>query len=382
MYSIFDYGDMIADRVRFEAYSKALRQVMKPGAVVLDLGTGSGIFALLACKLGARRVYALETSNAIAVAAELALANGCADRITFMQELSTRAQLPERAEVIISDLRGVLPLLEQHLPSLIDARRRLLAPGGTLLPWRDHLWASLLEAPELHQRHFRPWQQDLFGLDTQPCRRLLANLWQRASLTTAQLLTEPQCWATLDYHTLTTPNLRGEIFWRVARPGTAHGLGLWFDAELVEGIGFTCAPDQPKTIYGQAFFPWPQAVSLNPGDEVTITLQADLVNNDYIWQWHSRIHDANCPQALKAEFKQSSFWGEPLSPQQLRKRAETFVPRLNQEGQISHFILQRMTGNVALGEIARDLAHAFPHVFPTWQAALNRVAELAAGYAE
>ena len=60
MYSIADYGAMIADDVRMGAFVRALRQAIKPGAVVIDIGTGTGIFALLACRFGARRVYAIE----------------------------------------------------------------------------------------------------------------------------------------------------------------------------------------------------------------------------------------------------------------------------------------------------------------------------------
>src|SRR5689334_15245373 len=134
MYSPSGYCAMIADGVRTAAYAEALRRAVKPGAVVLDIGTGTGIFALLACRSGARRVYAVEPDPAIQVARATAEANGCADRITFLQDLSTRLTLPESADVIVADLRGVLPLFGHHLPSLADARRRHLAPGGTLIP--------------------------------------------------------------------------------------------------------------------------------------------------------------------------------------------------------------------------------------------------------
>ena len=59
MYSLSTYGDMIADQPRMDAYLQALRQTVKPECVVADIGTGTGIFALLACKFGARRVYAI-----------------------------------------------------------------------------------------------------------------------------------------------------------------------------------------------------------------------------------------------------------------------------------------------------------------------------------
>jgi predicted RNA methylase len=73
MYSNPGYVSMIAERVRMRAYTAALRNAVKPGSVVLDLGAGKGIFAVLACRFGARRVYAIEPSDAIEVASQTAV---------------------------------------------------------------------------------------------------------------------------------------------------------------------------------------------------------------------------------------------------------------------------------------------------------------------
>src|SRR5690349_9070488 len=134
MYSLHFYGEMMADTGRVEPYIEALRQRVGPDSVVLDLGCGPGLFALLACKFGARRVFAVEPDNTINIAREAAAANGFANRIEFFQNLSTEITLPEPATIIVSDLRGVLPWFQQHLPSIIDARQRLLSPGGVLIP--------------------------------------------------------------------------------------------------------------------------------------------------------------------------------------------------------------------------------------------------------
>ena len=124
MYSLHFYGQMLADAPRVDAYAAALRQAVTPDSVVLDLGCGPGVFAMLACQLGARRVYAIEPDNVINIAREAAAANGFADRIEFFQSLSTDVTLPEPATIIISDLRGVLPFYQGHIPAIIDARRR------------------------------------------------------------------------------------------------------------------------------------------------------------------------------------------------------------------------------------------------------------------
>jgi len=157
MYSVSDYGSMIADSVRMDAFVQALRQAVKPESVVLDLGTGTGIFALLACQFGARRVYAVEPNDAIQVAREIAVANGYTERIEFIQNISTKVTLPERADVIISDIGGLLPWLEHLIPSISDARQRLLAPGGLLIPQRDIMWAALVEASKLYSHYTTPW---------------------------------------------------------------------------------------------------------------------------------------------------------------------------------------------------------------------------------
>jgi len=76
MYSVFDYGDMIADAGRVDAYSAALRARVKSESVVLDIGVGTGILTLLACKAGAKKVYAVEPDGIIQLARETVAANG------------------------------------------------------------------------------------------------------------------------------------------------------------------------------------------------------------------------------------------------------------------------------------------------------------------
>ena len=88
-YSLAGYGGMITDRVRLGAYTRALEQAVRPGCRVLDLGAGTGIFSLLACRFGAGHVDAVEPDEVIQVARVNAEANGFADRISIHQAVST-----------------------------------------------------------------------------------------------------------------------------------------------------------------------------------------------------------------------------------------------------------------------------------------------------
>jgi protein arginine N-methyltransferase 1 len=321
MYSLHFYGQMFADAPRMDAYAAALRHTVKPDSVVMDLGSGPGVFGLLACKLGARRVYAVEPENVISLAREAAAANGFADRIEFFQSLSTEITLSEPASIIISDLRGVLPWFQQHIPSITDARTRLLARGGVLIPRRDNLWAAVAEAPDRYEEIVGPWQNNKFDLDLSAATRLITNTWRKTRIKPEQLLTAPICWTTIDYYEVDSPDIRAEISWRAARKGTAHGIAVWFDSELVDDIGFSNHPSAPELIYGNGFFPFSQPVELSAGDRIKLRLAAKMVQDDYVWRWDTDFFagDESLP---KASFKQSTFFGVPLSPDQLRKHEQ------------------------------------------------------------
>ncbi len=314
MYSVHFYGQMLADATRMEAYAAALREEVNPDSVVLDLGCGPGVFALLACKLGARRVYAVEPENIIGLAREAAVANGFSDRLEFFETLSTEVTLPEPATIIISDLRGVLPWFEQHIPSIIDARERLLTRLGVLIPQRDMLWAAVVEAAEQYEELVGPWQ-DQFDLDLSAGTRLVTNHWRKSRIKPEQLLTSPIHWTTLDYYEVTNPDIHAEISWRAARNGTAHGLAVWFDSELVDGVRISNHPAAPEMIYGTGFFPFSKPVEVLEGESIAVRLAADLVNDGYVWRWDTEV-------AGKASFKQSTFLGVPLSTNRLRKLAQ------------------------------------------------------------
>ena len=312
MYSLHFYGQMLGDAPRMDAYVAALRRAVRPDSVVLDLGCGPGVFALLACKFGARRVYAVEPDNVIGVAREAAAANGCADRIEFFESLSTEITLPEPATIIISDLRGVLPWFEQHIPSIVDARERLLAPGGVLIPRRDVLWAAVIEAHEQYEDLVGPWRK--FDLDLSAGTRRITNTWRKSYLTPEQLLVDPVCWTAIDYYEVQSADVRAEISWRAARSGTAHGVAVWFDSELANDISFSNHPAAPKLIYGVGLFPFSQPVTITEGEHIQLRLAADLVNDGYVWRWDTDFS--------KASFKQSTFYGAPLSQARLRKSVQ------------------------------------------------------------
>lgn len=104
-----------------------------------------------------------------------------------------------------------------------------------------------------------------------------------------------------------------EISWRAARSGTAHGFVVWFESELIDGVSFSNRPGTPETIYGNGLFPFSEPVALNEGDQIRLQLGARMVKGDYVWRWDT------CFERQKVNFKQSTFFGVPLSSKTLRQ---------------------------------------------------------------
>jgi protein arginine N-methyltransferase 1 len=380
-YSVDSYGAMIRDQRRTGPFVEALRQAIQPGSVVLDIGTGTGIFAFLACQFGAARVYAIEPDNAIEVGRRCAKAIPGGERITWIQGLSTEMDLPERVDVVIGDLHGVLPFFKGNIESLADARVRHLKPGGRMIPSRDVLYAVPAQAPEEYSHVQMPWRQNPYGLDVSAGAPFVFNQWWRARSEPAlaeNLLSSPRRWGVVDYAAGVNQGLDSPLDWEIERPGTLHGLYVWFDGDLGDGVGYSNAPNLPEMVYGRAFFPFEQPTEVAPGDRLHVELTLRQVKGENVFRWKSQITSA--AGLTKSRFDQSTFKATLINHDTLRKASADYVPTLNADGQVARAVLQAMVGERSLQQIADQLAVQFPEKFKTPDIALELASRLSKAY--
>ncbi|MEO6786642.1 MAG: class I SAM-dependent methyltransferase [Chthoniobacteraceae bacterium] len=126
---------LLRDAPRNRAFHRALKANVNPGSAVLDIGSGSGLWAITAAKLGARKVVAIEMQPLLAgLIRALARDHGVADRVEVIQGDSRQVRLPREFDIVISETIGHLIFDEQVVEIMIDARERFLKPGGTLIP--------------------------------------------------------------------------------------------------------------------------------------------------------------------------------------------------------------------------------------------------------
>lgn len=377
-YSLADYGWMIDQAVRSDAYVEALRRAVKPGHIVYDIGSGPGIFAIVACRFGAAKAVAIETDPSVYLAPTLAQDAGVGDRLEIFARPSTEFRPTARADVIISDLRGITPLYERHIPSIVDCRERLLKPNGTLIPAYDRIFLALVESERAYRTVEFPWSQNRLDLPLDTARSFVANAPQAPRFDEDELLSEGLVIETIDYRTVCSADFSMPYDLIASRSGTAHGLACWFDTELVPGVGYSTAPGSACTVYRSTFFPFPQPVSLSTGDRVSGEIVATLEGRDYTWSWRSAFARSVAKEPL--EFRQSSAFATAFSPTQLQHASERYVPCASESLALDRFILGCIDGSRSLGDIAA-LAHAnFPDKLPSIAAALTHVADLAARY--
>jgi SAM-dependent methyltransferase len=374
---VFDHGAMIADQVRIDAYQRALKRAITPQSCVVDIGTGSGILALLAAKLGARRVYAIELDDVIGLARRLILDNGLGDRITLIQADAREVTLEERADVIVSDIGGHLPWHGCHLSAINHARSQLLAAGGVMIPAVDRVAAAVVSCNNMAWRS--PWQHAPDGLDVSAAAEAAASEIRGHRFEPDDLLSDPIPFATLDYRAALETDFEQQINFDITRQGAACGVALWFDRDLSDGI---CIENSPRAmasqnaarIYRQLLFPWPKDVDVIKGDSVRLSLQARLSGADYDWSWDSLIRKLAGGNIQGIRFKQST--APPAE-----NGAGTSSAELSEEGKALRLCLSLMQAGADNEAIADALMRGFPQRYLRRETALAHVAALCREYA-
>ena len=240
---------MLHDVERVAAYLRAIREVVRPDDIVVDLGTGTGVLAVAAAKAGARHVYAIEESAIGDTAQEVFATNGLSDRITLVRGHSTRVELPERGTVLVTETLGNDPLDEGILFFVADARRRLLVPGARLIPSAIDLVLQLVEAPiddTLSERVIAEWLHR-YGVDLHPLlhrHRAAVTRLSHEPETLARLArcSEPVRSERLALDADAEPDAERSLRIRATAPAAHVGVAVGYDAHLSPSVVLRVGP--------------------------------------------------------------------------------------------------------------------------------------------
>ena len=370
-----EHREYLSDAVRVAAFRDAIREVVAPGSVVLDLASGSGVLGLLACEAGASRVYAVEVTGMVEIARAAAAVNGHGERLIGIHGLSTEISLPEPVDAIVCDQIGRFGFEAGILEHGSDARRRFLKAGGTMMPARIDLFVAPVEAPEAFER-VQFWNSRPAGLDFAPARRWAVNTGYPVALAPHDFLATPAAAASLDIVTCGAEPFELQHRFSVERTGVLHGIGGWFSAQLSGSVTLTNAPGAARRINRRnALLPIDQAVAVRAGDEVDVRIH--VIPGALVVTWTVEVRRA---AELLGRFRHSTMNGTLFAREDLQKMRPTYVPTLTSRGVARRLVLELCDGRRPLAEVERTVFLEHPNLFASAADAQVFVSEVVTGY--
>jgi protein arginine N-methyltransferase 1 len=380
-----DHRLYIQDAPRLRAFERGLASVVRPGDVVVDLGCGTGILGLLACRAGASRVYAIDDGGMAEVAQAFAAANGFSDRITVVRGHSRDISLPEPADVVVGDQIGHFGFEAGVLDYFADARRRFLKPGGQFVPRAVSLWVAPIECADT-------WNESAFwgtrphGFDMWPAQDISVNSGHALRVEPGHLLGRGRRATTLalgdDHHCFSFT-----IDLPVERAGTLHGIAGWFSADMDGDASMTNAPgDAARINRRNQVFLLDRAANVAPGEVVRVQMLVrphDSVVRWIVERWASgdALRDGD-ERARLDRFDQCTFSAMLVSRDDVRRTRPSFVPHLTERGRARKLVLDLADGRATVADIEQALFARYPDLFADASDAGRFVAEVVTRYAE
>lgn len=198
---LHNHQQMLADGVRNKLLYEAIKSCVTAETNFLDIGAGTGVWAIVAAKLGAKRVVAIEIEEClIPIIHRHAKENGVAEKIEIIHGNSDDVKIRGKFDVIVSELFGGDATGEKTVNSFVSLRRRFLAPGGVLIPQKLAMFA----APSKVENSIQDIPAEL-PIKTEFLKSLKYNYSTNVSLaerSQIKFLAEPQKLLEMDFRTI------------------------------------------------------------------------------------------------------------------------------------------------------------------------------------
>eukprot|EP00249_Psilotum_nudum_P014385 c24796_g2_i1 orf=667-1953(+) len=277
--------NMLQDYIRTGTYYAAIIEnyLDIQGRVVVDVGAGSGILSLFAAQAGAKHVYAVEASGMVEHARKLIAGNpSLSPRITVVHGKVEEVELPEKADILISEPMGTLLVNERMLESYIIARDRFLIPNGKMFPClgRIHLapFSDEYLYIEIASKALFWQQQNYYGVDVTALHGAAFQGYFSQPVVDAfdpRVLVAPAIFHTIDFMTVKEEELYELVIplnFTTTMAARVHGIACWFDV-LFNGSTvqrwLTTAPGAPTTHWYQLRCVLSQPLYVMAGQTIT-----------------------------------------------------------------------------------------------------------------
>ena len=270
---------MLADQARNDAYQAAIESKVRPGDIVLDIGTGSGLLAMMAARAGAEHVYACEMNEPLAaVAEEIVALNGFADKITILRMNSIRMEigkeLPRPADVLIAEIFDNAILGENALLTFHHALRNLVVEDAQVVPEKATVFGVVVEC-EFYRRTARIDEVNGFDLSLMSAfRQRLGYLAFDVERVPHRVLTEPFVVAEFDFTRPPELSTVNEVMAKGCAAGTGVAVIMSFDLDVGAGHRISTRAAKPEEHWKPVIQELDGRLDISPGDDVALRIES------------------------------------------------------------------------------------------------------------
>ncbi|MBW4611022.1 MAG: amino acid adenylation domain-containing protein [Hassallia sp. WJT32-NPBG1] len=332
-YPLYDellYHAMTNDEGRNQCYQRAINELVRD-KVVVEIGTGQDVILARFCiEAGAKKVYAIEAGQeSYHRAVKLVERLGLTDKIILIHGYSTEVELPEKADVCVSEIIGTIGG-SKGVAAILNDAQRFLKHDGRMLPHRCitkiaavSLPDELRENPGFNQIAGR-YVQQIFEYVGYPfdLRLCIKNFPQ------SNFISDSAIFEDLTFSDRTNTEYSQQIALTITKQAKLDGFILWLNLYTTPDVVINNLEQQNSNwlpVYFPVFHP---GIDVYPGDTITATciscLSDNKINPDY------RIQG----QLLRQNGESINFTYDFLHHQQSEFRS-SFYELLCPEGEIN-----------------------------------------------
>lgn len=291
----FLHFDMLHDQKRNYNYWKALEKEITPSSYCLDIGTGSGLLAMMCVKAGAHQVTAIEVSPLRAeIAKECILVNKMEKEIQVINKHSTEitvnstnGDMKRKADLFVGELLDTGLIGEGVLSTMRHATSELLTENCIIIPHSATIFAVLVDQIDLWKR-FQFISSDILCEPPNlfaSCRGIWEQLHVQPFLDSKSTFLSPifECFQFDFRNPPPSSGRQQKLQIQISRSGIIHCLIFWWIANLDRDGEFsldTKPGSPPPDHWRQGVVYLTKPFQVDEGDKVFISVAHD---DDDIW---------------------------------------------------------------------------------------------------
>ena len=266
-FTVLHAASLLSHSSRLRKFEVAINNAVDEGSHVVDLGTGTGVLAIMAARAGAKRVTAIDiNAESMAYAKRAAKMNGLENNIEFVHGHFADYRPAKKADVIICEMLSSMMLIEQQVPACIHANKHILREDGTLLPRSIDVYAVPVESVALWNR---------FSISNLQFPRVPQSI-ERGN---AKDLADLSLVSSIDFQAKDVAGMvEKELLFKIVENGDAHGLVGMFEATLEKGNKLTMSDG-----WKDLFIPLEESKRVVKGDVLKLKLKYEMGKFDSLY---------------------------------------------------------------------------------------------------